>query len=134
MAFEPKIIAFCCHWCSYAAADMAAILRRSYPPNLRIIRVMCSGMVHPNLVLEAFQQGADGVMILGCPLGECHYREGNYKALERAEMIKELLQDIGYEPERFQVAWCSASEAEKFVEAVSKMIRRIKALGPIQGS
>lgn len=130
MSYEPKIIAFCCHWCSYAAADMAAVFRKSYPPNLRIIRVMCSGMVHPNLVLEALKLGADGVMILGCPLGECHYQEGNYKALERAEIIKELLENMGYEPERVQIAWCSAAEADKFVEIVTKMTRRIKALGP----
>ncbi len=132
MSFEPKIIAFCCHWCSYAAADTAALMRRTYPVNVRIIRVMCSGMVSPKLVLEALQQGADGVLVLGCPLGECHYKEGNYRAQEWAEMIKELLADMGYEPERFQLAWCSASEAEKFVEIITSMTRRIKKLGPVE--
>jgi len=130
MPFEPKIIAFCCNWCAYAAADLAGISRMEYPSNIRIIRVMCSGMVHPETVIEAFSLGADGVMILGCPLGECHYREGNYKALARAEMLSSLLEDFGIHPQRFQITWVSSTEPDKFVATVKQMTRRIKQLGP----
>lgn len=130
MDFEPKIIAFCCNWCAYAAADLAGIARIQYPAGIRIIRVLCSGMVHPELVINAFNHGADGVMILGCHLGECHYLDGNSKALARSEMIIELLDDFGFEPERFQINWVSSAEAARFIQVVTEMSERIKKIGP----
>ncbi len=128
MSFEPKIIAFCCNWCSYAAADLARTARMRYPESVRIIRMMCSGMVHPELVVEALRMGADAVMVLGCRLGECHYIDGNYKALARSDMIVELLEDLGYERERFSLHWLSSAEAEVFVAAVTEVAERIKRL------
>ncbi|MFN2352979.1 MAG: hydrogenase iron-sulfur subunit [Desulfopila sp.] len=125
---EPKIIAFCCNWCSYAAADLAGSSRLKYPHNVRIIRAMCSGMVHPEHVVEALSKGAKGVMILGCHLGECHYINGNRTALARSEMILELLEDFGYEEERFSISWFSSAEPEKFVDAVNNMMERIQRL------
>ena len=128
MSHDPKIIAFCCNWCSYAAADLAGTSRLKYPHNVRIIRVMCSGMVHPDLVIEALTQGADGVMILGCHIGECHYIDGNSKALVRADMIKEMLEDFGFEEERFTIEWLSSAEPERFVHAVTEMTEQVKDL------
>lgn len=131
MSFEPKIIAFCCNWCSYAAADLAGTARLQYPHNVRIIRVMCSGMVHPEFVMDALSQGADGVIVLGCHLGECHYLDGNYKMMARSEMVDDLLEDFGYETERYELAWVSSTEPGKFVEAVTEMTERIKKIGPV---
>ena len=128
--FEPKIIACCCNWCSYAGADLAGVSRQQYPPNLRIIRVMCSGMVHPNLVIDALTKGADGVLICGCHLGDCHYLEGNVKAENRKEAIELMLEDFGLEPERFRLEWVSASEGPRFAEVVREMTGAVKALGP----
>lgn len=125
---EPLILAFCCNWCSYAAADLAGSSRLKYPHNIRIIRVMCSGMVHPELVVEALSKGADGVMIMGCHLGECHYIDGNQKALARSDMIAELLEDFGFEEERFGIFWLSSAEPERFVAAVNDMTDRVKKL------
>ena len=133
MGFEPKIIAFCCNWCSYAAADLAGTARMQYPHNVRIIRVMCSGMVHPELVLDALSGGADGVLVLGCHLGECHYVDGNKKALARSDMITELLEDFGYEKERYIIDWLSSSEPDKLVKAFIDMTERIKIMGPADG-
>ncbi len=131
MSFEPKIIAFCCNWCSYAAADLAGISRMAYPHNVRIIRVMCSGMVHPENVMDGLRRGADGVMILGCHLGECHYQEGNYTAKSRFEMIMELMDDFGYERERFAIQWVSSAEPDRFVAAIAEMTESLRELGPI---
>jgi F420-non-reducing hydrogenase iron-sulfur subunit len=131
MGFEPKIIAFCCNWCSYAAADLAGTARMQYPHNIRIIRVMCSGMVHPELVLDALSHGADGVMVLGCHLGECHYQDGNHKALSRSDVIMELLDDMGYERERYSISWLSSSEPDKLVKAFTAMTERIRKMGPV---
>jgi F420-non-reducing hydrogenase iron-sulfur subunit len=128
MKSEPKIIAFCCNWCSYAAADLAGISRLQYPGQVRIIRVMCSGMVHPEMVLHALNKGADGVMIIGCHLGECHYIRGNEMALARAEIIADTLEDLGYESERFLIAWISSGEPERLVEAFREMSGRLAAL------
>ncbi len=132
MSQEPKIIAFCCNWCSYAAADLAGNSRLKYPHNVRIIRVMCSGMVHPELVLESLSQGADGVMIMGCHLGECHYIDGNQKALSRSDMITELLEDFGFEEDRFSISWVSSAEPEQFVQAVTEMTERVKQLRQVE--
>lgn len=127
---EPMIIAFCCNWCSYAGADLAGTSRLQYPPNIRIIRVMCSGMVHPNLVIDALTKGADGVLMCGCHPGDCHYLEGNLKAEKRAEAIDLMLEDFGLEPERFRLEWVSASEGPKFAQVVTEMVEEIRALGP----
>ncbi len=128
--FDPLIVTFCCNWCSYAGADLAGTSRAQYPTNIRIIRVMCSGMVHPNLVIDALTKGADGVLICGCHPGDCHYIEGNLKAEKRAEAIDLMLEDFGLEPERFRLEWVSASEAKKFVEVVKEMVTQLKAVGP----
>ena len=128
--FEPLIIGFCCNWCSYAGADLAGVSRLQYPPNVRIIRVMCSGMVHPNLVIDALTKGADGVLMCGCHPGDCHYLEGNLKAEKRAEAIELMLQDFGIEEERFRLEWVSASEGPRFAQVVTEMVEKIKELGP----
>jgi F420-non-reducing hydrogenase iron-sulfur subunit len=128
MNSQPKIIAFCCNWCSYAAADLAGISRLQYPGSIRIIRVMCSGMVHPEMVLHALNKGADGVMIIGCPLGECHYIKGNEMALARAEVIADTLEDQGFDSERFQVAWVSSAEPERLAEIFREMSARLAVL------
>jgi len=128
--FEPLILSFCCNWCSYAGADLAGTSRAQYPPNIRIIRVMCSGMVHPNLVIDALMKGADGVLICGCHPGDCHYIEGNLKTEKRAEAIDLMLEDFGLEPERFRLEWVSASEGQKFAGVVKEMVEQLKALGP----
>jgi len=128
--FEPLIIAFCCNWCSYAGADLAGVSRLQYPPNMRIVRVMCSGMVHPNLVINALTKGADGVIICGCHPGDCHYLEGNLKAENRREAIELLLEDFGLEPERFRLEWISASEGPKFAQVARELTETIRALGP----
>jgi F420-non-reducing hydrogenase iron-sulfur subunit len=128
--FEPLIIAFCCNWCSYTGADLAGTSRLQYPHNIRIIRVMCSGMVHPNLVIDALSKGADGVIMCGCHPGDCHYIEGNLKAEKRAEAIELLLEDLGIEPERYRLEWVSASEGQKFAQVMKEMTDTIKSLGP----
>ena len=121
MKEEMKIVAFCCTWCSYAAADLAGISRLQYPESVRIIRVLCSGMVHPEMVIHALDKGADGVMIIGCHLGECHYISGNEMALARAEVIGDTMEDLGYERERFQLFWVSSAEPERLVESFRQM-------------
>lgn len=128
--FEPKIIAFCCNWCSYAGADLAGVSRLQYPPNIRIIRVMCSSMVHPTLVIDALTKGVDGVMMCGCHPGDCHYIEGNIRAENRAEAITLMLEDFGLEEERFRLEWVSASEGPKFAQVMKEMVDTIKELGP----
>jgi F420-non-reducing hydrogenase iron-sulfur subunit len=128
--YEPLIIGFCCNWCSYAGADLAGVSRLQYPPNIRIIRVMCSGMVHPNLVMDALTKGADGVLICGCHPGDCHYQEGNLKAEARADAIRLMLQDFGIEEERFRLEWVSASEGPRFAQVVTEMTERLRELGP----
>jgi len=129
-AFEPLIVSFCCNWCSYAGADLAGVSRLQYPPNIRIVRVMCSGMVHPNLVIDALTKGADGVLICGCHPGDCHYKEGNLKAEKRAEAITLMLEDFGLEAERFRLEWVSASEGPRFAQVAREFTKKIKELGP----
>jgi len=128
--FEPKILAFCCNWCAYAGADLAGVSRLQMPTDVRVIRVMCSGRVPPELVIRALANGLDGVMILGCHPGECHYSEGNYLTRRRAHVLKRLLDYIGIEPERFQLRWVSAAEGAKFSAVVKETTDKIKALGP----
>ena len=128
--FEPLIIGFCWNCCTYAGADLAGVSRLQYPPNMRIVRVMCSGMVHPNLVIDALTKGADGVIICGCHIGDCHYLEGNLKAESRKDAIDLLLEDFGLEPERFRLEWVSASEGPRFAEVMREMTNTIRELGP----
>ena len=128
--FEPKIVAFCCNWCSYAGADLAGTSRMQYSPNIRIIRVMCSGRVNPLFVLKALSVGADGVLILGCHPGDCHYIEGNYKTLRRIPLLKKMLKQLGIEEERVRLEWVSASEGAKFAEVANNFTQTIKDLGP----
>jgi len=128
--FEPKILAFCCNWCSYAGADLAGVSRFQYPPNIRIIRVMCSGRVDPTFILKALQVGADGVLIAGCHPGDCHYIAGNYKAARRIPLLKMVLEQLGIESERVRLEWVSASEGARFAEVVTDFTQTIKKLGP----
>lgn len=129
--FEPRIVAFFCTWCTYLAADLAGTSRIKYAPNARVIRVMCSGRVDPQFVLAAFAHGADGVLIGGCHPGDCHYQEGNYNCLRRAEFIKRLLQDFGIEPDRFRLEWISAAEGDRVRVVINDMVEKIRALGPL---
>jgi len=128
--FEPKIVGFLCNWCSYAGADLAGVSRIQYPPNLRIIRVMCSGRIDPAFILEAFRSGADGVLLSGCHPGDCHYIAGNYKAQRRGILLKKLLEQLGLEPQRLRIEFVSASEGAKFATVVKEMVEDIKKLGP----
>ena len=128
--FEPLILAFCCYWCAYAGADLAGTSRMQYPTNARIIRVQCSGMVHPNLVIEALTKGADGVLMIGCHPGDCHYLEGNLRAKARADAIGLMLEDFALEPERFRLEWVSAAEGPRFAEVITSMVEQIRKLGP----
>jgi len=128
--FEPLILALCCNWCSYAGADLAGISRMQYPTSIRIIRVMCSGMIHPNLVIDALTKGADGVIICGCHIGDCHYIEGNVRAEKRADAIMLMLEDFGIESERFRIEWISASEGPRFAQVMTEFTETIKKLGP----
>jgi F420-non-reducing hydrogenase iron-sulfur subunit len=131
ISFEPKIIAFLCNWCSYECADSAGRAQKEYPSNLHIIRVMCSGRVDPQFVLEAFQNGASGVLILGCHSGDCHYKEGNFQAMKRYIFLKELLPQFGIEKDRLRLDWVSATETEKFTMIVSTMVEDIRQMGPL---
>jgi len=129
--FKPKIVGFLCNWCAYAGADLAGVSRIQYPPTLRIIRMMCSGRVDPSFILEAFKQGADGVLVAGCHLpSDCHYIAGNFKAQRRILMLKRLLKQFGIEPERLRIEWISAAEGDKFARVVKDMVEEIKKLGP----
>ncbi len=128
--FEPRIVGFLCNWCSYSGADLAGTSRLKYPPNVDIIRVMCSGRVDPQFVLKAFQKGADGVLICGCHPGDCHYAEGNYKAARRIPLLKKMLSQLGVEEERVRLEWVSASEGERFAAVVNDMTEQIRKLGP----
>ena len=128
--FKPKILAFCCNWCAYAGADLAGVSRLQMPTDVRVIRVMCSGRVPPELIIRALANGLDGVMILGCHPGECHYSEGNYLTRRRAHVLKRLLDYIGIEPERLQLRWVSAAEGAKFSAVVKETTDKITALGP----
>jgi F420-non-reducing hydrogenase iron-sulfur subunit len=128
--FEPKIIGFLCNWCSYAGADLAGVSRMQYPPNIRVIRVMCSGRVDPVVVLEMFVNGADGVIVMGCHPGDCHYIEGNLYAERKMKMLKTLLALTGLEPERLRLEWVSASEGQRFAHVVKEFTEQIEQLGP----
>ena len=128
--WEPKILAFLCNWCSYAGADLAGTSRMQYPPNIRVVRVPCSGRVNPIFIVEALRQGADGVLVSGCHPGDCHYIAGNYYARRRFAMLQRYLEYLGIEKGRVQFSWVSASEGGRFAEVVTEVTDAVKALGP----
>ena len=130
-AFEPVIIGFTCNWCSYRAADLAGTARVKYPPNVRLIRLMCSGRLDPTFVLKALSQGADGVLITGCHPGECHYIEQNYKAMRRFLLLRRTLAQMGIEPGRVKLVWASAAEGVKLAKEITILVEEIRALGPL---
>ena len=130
--YQPKIIGYLCNWCSYAGADGAGMARMKYPNNLKIIRVPCSGRVPPELILRTFQEGADGVMILGCHIGDCHYGSGNHRTAKRMPLYRRLLEFAGIEPERFYMDWVSASEGGKFTEVVTNFTEQVRQLPPMK--
>lgn len=130
--FEPRIVGFLCNWCSYAGADKAGASQTPYPPNVSVIRVMCSGRVDPQFVMQAFAQGADGVMILACHPGDCHYKEGNYRAAQRHGLLLQLLRQAGIEEQRLCMDYVSAGEGDRFVTLVTSMVATIKQLGPLR--
>jgi F420-non-reducing hydrogenase iron-sulfur subunit len=129
--FEPRIVAIFCNWCTYTAADLAGTSRMKYAPNTRVVRVMCSGRVDPQFVLDAFARGADGLLIGGCHPGDCHYIEGNYKCLRRVRLLQRMLADLGIEEQRFRLEWISASEGDKVQKVVNQMVEQVRALGPL---
>jgi F420-non-reducing hydrogenase iron-sulfur subunit len=129
--FEPVIIGFTCNWCSYRAADLAGTARVKYPPNIRLVRLMCSGRLDPTFVLKALAEGADGVLITGCHPGECHYIEQNYKALRRYMLLQRMLAQMGLEPGRVKLVWASAAEGVKLAGEITTMVEEVRALGPL---
>ena len=130
MEYEPKIIAFVCNWCTYAAADLAGTSRIQYPPNVRLIRLMCSSAVDPIYIMKSVLNGADGVLIGGCHPGDCHYQNGNYKARRRVAILKSVLKSVGIPEERVWLRWISASEGKKFADTISDMVSQLKKMGP----
>jgi F420-non-reducing hydrogenase iron-sulfur subunit len=132
MSFEPKLVGFLCNWCSYTGADLAGTARMKYPPNLRVIRVMCSGRVDPSFILEALAKGADGVLVLGCHPGDCHYTEGNYKCQRRLPLTRKLAEQMGVDPRRIRLEWVSASEGARFTKVVTEFTDEVRSLGPLR--
>jgi F420-non-reducing hydrogenase iron-sulfur subunit len=130
--FNPSIVGFFCNWCTYLAADLAGTSRMKYAPNVRVVRTMCSGRVDPQMVLWAFRNGADGVLIGGCHPGDCHYQEGNYKALRRSKLLLKMLPQFGIEPERLRLEWISASEGERLRDVMNEFTEQIRRLGPLR--
>ncbi len=130
MTFEPKAVVFACNWCSYAGADLAGVSRMQYPPTVRIVRTMCSGRFDPEFAFRAFEKGIDGVLVLGCHPGDCHYREGNLKTEKKVEMTRKLLEAVGVDPRRFRLEWVSASEGGRFAKLVEEFTNTLKELGP----
>jgi F420-non-reducing hydrogenase iron-sulfur subunit len=129
--WEPRIVGFFCNWCTYTAADLAGVSRMKYASNVRVIRLMCSGRVDPQFVVDALSRGADGVLIGGCHPGDCHYAEGNYKCLRRHELLRRMLGDMGIEPERLRLEWISAAEGDKVKAVINDMVEKLKKLGPL---
>jgi F420-non-reducing hydrogenase iron-sulfur subunit len=132
MSYTPTIVAFLCNWCAYTGADLAGTSRLRYAPNIRIIRIMCSGRIESTFILKAFKEGADGVLVCGCHPGDCHYQEGNYKCLRRFKLVHKFIQQMGIEKDRLQLEWISASEGKQFAELVNNMTKTLLLLGPIK--
>lgn len=131
-SWDPKIVAFLCNWCSYAGADLAGVSRMQFPPNIRVIRVPCSGRVNPLLILASLQHGVDGVLVSGCHPGDCHYLQGNYMARRKFALLKSFLEHVGIEEGRVQFSWVSASEGNRFADVVTQVVEKVRALGPAQ--
>ncbi len=130
-AFQPKILGILCTWCSYSGADGAGQSRTAYPPNVKVVRVMCSGRVDPSFIISALADGADGVLVCGCHPGDCHYINGNCKAAARMTVLSTMLEQLGIEPERVRLEWISASEGARYAELVAEMTEQVRALGPL---
>jgi len=128
--FEPRIVGFLCNWCAYTGADLAGTSRIQYPPNIRVIRLMCTGALDPIYVLRAFLEGADGVLIAGCHPGDCHYQNGNYKARRRVAILKQVLKELGLDEDRVWLRWISASEGQRFADTVKEMVEYLREKGP----
>ena len=128
--FEPNIVAFTCNWCSYGSADLAGISRIQYPTNAKVIRLMCSGRIDPVMVIESFKNGADGVMVTGCHIGDCHYSTGNHRTQVRFEALQKAMKVIGLHPDRLKLLWASASEGQQWAAGITEMTERIRMLGP----
>jgi len=128
--FNPTILAFCCNWCSYAGADLAGVSRLQMPPNVHVVRVMCSASVKPEYVIKAVTQGVDGVLILGCHIGDCHYMTGNHRTAKRMPLVRKAVHDIGVDERRVHLDWVSASEGEKFQNVITDFVNEIRSLGP----
>ncbi len=129
--FEPLLIGFTCNWCSYRAADLAGTARIKYPPNVRLVRLMCAGRLDPTFVLKAFAGGADGVMVTGCWPGDCHYREQNFKGLRRFLLLRRVITALGIEPARLQLVWASAAEGDRLAHEIGRVVEEVRALGPL---
>jgi F420-non-reducing hydrogenase iron-sulfur subunit len=129
--FEPRVVAFLCNWCSYAGADNAGVARMASPANVLPVRVMCSGRVSPEMILRAFRSGADGVLVLGCHIGDCHYTSGNHRTAKRMPLVRNLLGYVGVNPDRFRLDWVSAAEGPKFAQVTQEFVDAVRALGPI---
>jgi F420-non-reducing hydrogenase iron-sulfur subunit len=129
--FEPKVVAFMCNWCTYAGADNAGVARMESPTNILPIRVMCSGRVSPEMVLRTFRSGADGVLVMGCHIGDCHYSSGNHRTVKRIPLLRNLLSYAGIDPDRLRLEWVSAAEAPRFVQVTTEFVERIRELGPL---
>jgi len=130
MSFTPNIVGFACQWCTYAGADLAGNLRAKYPPSIKLIKVPCSGRVEPEFIMEAFAGGADGVLVGGCHFGDCHYKSGNYKTANRMKILAQLLEDSGFDRNRFRLEWISGAEGYRFAEVVEEFTRKLQELGP----
>jgi len=130
--FEPVIIGFTCNWCSYRAADLAGTARLKYPPNVRLIRLMCAGRLDPTFVLKAFASGADAVLVTGCWPGDCHYREQNFKGLRRFLLLRRVIEAMGIEPQRLQLVWASAAEGDRLAREITRVVNEVRALGPLE--
>lgn len=131
--WEPRIVGFVCNWCTYAGADLAGTSRLKYPPNVRLIRLPCTGSIDPLFIIKAFQSGADAVLVSGCHPGDCHYTSGNYHARRKMTVFRDLLEFTGLDPKRFWMSWISASEGQKFATFMSEIVSEVKKMGPIKG-
>ena len=128
--FDPTILAFCCNWCSYAGADLAGVSRLQMPPNVHVIRVMCSASVKPEYLMKAVSHGVDGVLVLGCHIGDCHYMTGNHRTAKRVPLVKKIMGDVGLDERRVRLDWVSAAEGEKFQKVITEFVNEVKELGP----
>lgn len=133
MTFSPVVVAFCCNWCAYAGADLAGVSRCQYSPEIRVVRVMCSGRVEPGMILRCFELGADGVMVLGCHIGDCHYMKGNEEAQRRMGRIGEIMTLLGIDERRLLLRWISASEGNMFAQTADEFVSQLRELGPLTG-